>query len=53
MIDYPNDYLTRTLQHGTFSYKKDMKQKKKFEQIVIHEIIPNTNLAIEQLLNER
>jgi hypothetical protein len=49
----PNDYLTRTLQHGTFSYKKDMKQKKKFEQIVIHEIIPNTNLAIEQLLNER
>lgn len=46
----PNEYLTRTLQHGTFSYKKDMKQKKKFEGIVLDEIIPHTNIAIERAI---
>lgn len=46
----PNDYLTRTLAHTTFSYKKDMKQRKKFEQIVMELILPHTNIAIERAM---
>ncbi|MGK0365430.1 MAG: hypothetical protein ACI85O_002496, partial [Saprospiraceae bacterium] len=46
----PNSLLTRTLQHNTFSYKKDMKQKRNFEGIVMDTIIPNTNIAIERAI---
>ncbi|MGK0366257.1 MAG: hypothetical protein ACI85O_003330, partial [Saprospiraceae bacterium] len=49
-IPNPNSLLTRTLQHNTFSYKKDMKQKRNFEGIVMDTIIPNTNIAIERAI---
>ena len=40
--------LQKILAHGTFSYKKDLKSKKNFTEIVRNEIIPHTYVAIER-----
>lgn len=44
----PNDELKKALVHASFSYKKDLKQKNNFKEIVRPEIIINTNVAIER-----
>jgi len=44
----PNTDLLKALAHPSFSYKKDMKSKDNFINIVRDEIIPHTNIAIER-----
>jgi hypothetical protein len=41
----PNERLTRSLSHPTFSYKNDLKKEKNFRDIVIPELISNTKIA--------
>lgn len=47
-LSTPNEILSKALMHNTFSYKKDLKQKRKFLKIVMPEIIGKTNDAIER-----
>lgn len=44
----PNERLVRILEHKTFSYKKDLKHRKNFIEIVREGILPNTMTAIER-----
>lgn len=44
----PNEDLLRALRHASFSYKKDMKHRDNFTNIVRGEILPFTTLAIER-----
>lgn len=44
----PNELLKKTLIHPSFSYERDLKQEKKIRQIIIPEILPNTDIAIER-----
>ena len=44
----PNELLSKTLKHKSFSYEKDLKQEKKIKQIIIPEIISKTQIAIER-----
>ena len=44
----PNIDLTKALTHASFSYKKDLKSKDNFINIVRCEILPHTNIAIER-----
>lgn len=44
----PNDDLAKALVHASFSYKKDLKSKNNFINIVRTEILPNTQKAIER-----
>jgi hypothetical protein len=44
----PNERLQKILSHGTYSYKKDMKHRKNFNDVVRQEILPYTNIAIER-----
>ena len=43
---YPNAHLLKVLSHGSYSYKKDLKSKDNFINIVRSEILPYTNIAI-------
>lgn len=47
----PNVDLQKALVHSTFSYKKDMKHRDNFINIVRQEILPNTHIAIERSKN--
>jgi hypothetical protein len=44
----PNERLVKILKHGTFSYKKDLKHRKNFNEVVKVEILKNTMTAIER-----
>jgi hypothetical protein len=44
----PNADLAKALAHASFSYKKDLKSKSNFINIVRNEILPNTRIAIER-----
>lgn len=44
----PNNDLTKALAHASFSYKKDLKSKDNFINIVRSEILPNTTIAINR-----
>lgn len=44
----PNPDLTKAIAHATFSYKRDLKSKNNFINIVRTEILPNTRIAIER-----
>lgn len=44
----PNPDLTKAIAHASFSYKKDLKSKNNFINIVRSEILPNTQKAIER-----
>lgn len=44
----PNSRLQRVLAHGSYGYKKDLKSKKNFFEIVLPEIIENTSMAIKR-----
>ena len=47
-IENKSDRLQKVLAHNTFSYKKDLKKRNNFIDIVRKEIIPKTNIAIER-----
>ena len=44
----PNERLVKVLSHHTYNYKKDLKRRKNFIEIVLKEILPNTNIAIDR-----
>lgn len=44
----PNERLVKILSHATFSYKKDLKHRKNFIEVVRSEILIHTNTAIER-----
>ncbi len=44
----PNIDLQKALSHATFGYKKDLKQKNNFKDIVRPLLFPKTNFAIER-----
>lgn len=44
----PNERLQKIISHGSYSYKKDMKHKKNFTDVVRIEILPNTLKAIDR-----
>lgn len=44
----PNDRLTQILVHPSFSYKKDLKHRKNFIEVVREEILPQTKIAIQR-----
>ena len=44
----PNNDLTKALAHASFGYKKDLKSKDNFLNIVRSEILPNTRIAISR-----
>ncbi|MBS3921721.1 MAG: hypothetical protein KGZ37_01060, partial [Nitrosarchaeum sp.] len=44
----PNADLTKAVAHASFGYKKDLKSKNNFINIVRNEILPFTNKAIER-----
>ncbi len=44
----PNTDLMKALTHPSFNYKKDMKHRDNFNNIVRSEILPFTNIAIER-----
>lgn len=44
----PNIDLQKALSHSSFNYKKDLKQKNNFKDIVRPLILPNTNIAIQR-----
>ncbi len=44
----PNSDLAKAITHNSFSYKKDLKSKNNFINIVRSEILPNTHAAIER-----
>lgn len=44
----PNPDLTKAIAHASFCYKKDLKSKTNFINIVMSEILPNTQKAIER-----
>lgn len=44
----PNEDLTKALVHSTFGYKRDLKSKDNFINIVRSEILPHTNIAIKR-----
>lgn len=44
----PSEDLQKVLRHATFGYKKDMKHRNNFKDIIHPMIIPNTMLAIER-----
>ena len=44
----PNTDLAKAISHASFSYKKDLKSKNNFINIVRNEILPNTQMAIER-----
>lgn len=46
-----SERLQKILSYPSFSYKKDMKKRKNFNEVVRSEIIPLTHLAIERSLN--
>lgn len=46
--DNKSERLETILSHSTFSYKKDMKKRRNFIEVVRNEIIPNTFIAIER-----
>lgn len=46
----PNSDLTKAIAHASFGYKKDLKSKTNFINIVRNEILPNTLIAIERSL---
>ena len=43
----PNERLVNILKHPTFSYKKDLKHRKNFIEVVRKEILPHTQKAIK------
>lgn len=43
-----SERLEKVLSHASFSYKKDMKKRKNFIEVVRNEIIPHTFTAIER-----
>lgn len=43
-----NERLELILSHSTFSYKRDMKKRRNFIEVVRNEILPFTNVAIER-----
>lgn len=47
-LENPNTDLTKALAHASFSYKKDLKSKNNFLNIVRNEILPYTNTAISR-----
>jgi hypothetical protein len=44
----PNEYLQKALLHNSFGYKNSLKSEKNFKNIVLPEILKNTNIAIER-----
>lgn len=46
-----SERLERILSHTTFSYKRDMKKRKNFIEVVRKEIVPNTFTAIDRSKN--
>ncbi len=46
-----SERLERILSHATFSYKRDMKKRKNFIEVVRKEIVPNTFTAIDRSKN--
>lgn len=46
-----SERLKAVLSHSTFSYKKDMKKRRNFIEVVRNEIIPNTFIAIDRSKN--
>lgn len=43
-----NERLERILAHSTFSYKRDLKKRRNFIEVVRNEILPYTNIAIRR-----
>jgi hypothetical protein len=46
-----NERLELILSHSTFTYKRDMKKRKNFIEVVRNEILPYTEIAIERSKN--
>ena len=47
-LENPNEHLSKALSHSSFNYKKDLKQKNNFRDIVRSEIIRRTFTAIDR-----
>jgi hypothetical protein len=44
----PNELLQKSMEHDSFGYKKDLKRERMFKSVVLPEIKPQTQLAIER-----